>query len=105
MQFAVFKTGAKQYKAVVGESVKIEKLLGEYQKGDKVTFNEVLLLDDGAKTNVGTPTLSGKTIEGEIVEIGRNKKIDVIKYKAKSNYFKKRGHRQPFFKVKITKIG
>jgi large subunit ribosomal protein L21 len=104
MQFGVFKTGGKQYKAFVGGFVSIEKLPGDYKKGDTITFDEVLLLDDGAKTDIGTPTLSGKKIEAEIAVIGREKKIDVIKYRAKSNYYKKRGHRQPFFKVKITKI-
>lgn len=104
MEFGVLKTGAKQYKVAVGDVVKIEKIKGDFKKGDKVTFDEVLAILNGEKVEVGTPTLSGKKIEGVIESIGRNNKIDVIKYKSKSNYFKKRGHRQPHFKVKITKI-
>lgn len=104
MEFGVFKTGAKQYKVAVGDVVKIEKLKGDFKKGDKVVFDDVLALFDDKNMEIGTPVLSQKKIEGTVEMIGRNKKIDVIKYKSKSNYFKKTGHRQPFFKVKITKI-
>lgn len=104
MKFAVIKTGGKQYKVAEGEVLKIEKLDGDFQKGDKVTFDAVLALIDGDKVEVGSPMLSGKKIEATFEEAGRNKTIDVIKYRAKSNYYKKRGHRQPFIKVKIGKI-
>ncbi len=104
MQFAVIKTGGKQYKVSEGDTLKIEKLSGTFEKGDKISFDEVLLLDDGSKTTIGFPMISGKSVEATFVEAGRNKTIDVIKYKAKSNYYKKRGHRQPFIKVKIGKI-
>lgn len=104
MQWAVIKTGGKQYKVAEGGFLKIEKLLGDFKKGDKVTFEEVLMTDDEKTSNVGTPFLKAVKVEGEIDAIGRNQKIDVIKYRQKSNYFKKRGHRQPFFKIKITKI-
>ncbi len=103
MKFAVIKTGGKQYKVAEGEILKIEKLDGDFQKGDKVTFDQVMAVIDGDKIEVGTPTLA-KKVEATFEEAGRNKTIDVIKYKAKSNYFKKRGHRQPFIKVKIGKI-
>lgn len=104
MKFAVIKTGGKQYKVAEGEIVKIEKLAGDFQKGDKVTFDEVMAIIDGDKIEVGTPAVSGKKVEATFELAGRNKTIDVIKYRAKSNYFKKRGHRQPFAKVKISKI-
>ena len=104
MKFAVIKTGGKQYKVAEGEVLKIEKLDGDFQKGDKVTFEEVMALIDGDKVEVGSPMLKGKSIEATFEEAGRNKTIDVIKYRAKSNYYKKRGHRQPFIKVKIGKI-
>ncbi len=103
MKFAVIKTGGKQYKVSEGESLKIEKLSGEYKEGDKVVFDNVLLVDDGKTTQVGTPNLDNK-VEAVVEQISRAPKVTVIKYKAKSNYFKKRGHRQPFFKVKISKI-
>lgn len=104
MQFGVFKTGGKQYTASVGQVITIEKLPGDLEKGSKVSFDEVLLIDDGSTTKVGAPTISGAKIEATIEAIGRAQKVDVIKYRAKSNYFKKRGHRQPFMKVKITKV-
>ncbi len=104
MQFAVIKTGAKQYLVNEGDVIKIEKLSGDFKKGDKVVFDEVLMIDDGSKATLGAPSIAGKKVEAEFVEAGRNKTIDVIKYKSKSNYFKKRGHRQPFVKVKISKI-
>jgi large subunit ribosomal protein L21 len=103
MKFAVIKTGGKQYKVSEGETVKIEKILGDYKEGDKIVFEDVLLVDDGKNTEIGTPKLANK-VEGTIEKIDREEKVTVIKYKAKSNYFKKRGHRQPFFKVKIVKI-
>ena len=104
MAFAVIQTGGKQYKVAKGDVVKIEKLSGEYKEGDKVTFDQVLLTDDGKATQVGAPTVSGAKVEATIKEIGRDKKIDVIRFRAKSRYHKKRGHRQPFFKVEINKV-
>jgi large subunit ribosomal protein L21 len=103
MKFAVIRTGGKQYKVSEGDVVKIEKLSGEYKKGDKVVLDDVLLVDDGKSTEVGTPTLKNK-VEATYEEEGRDDKISVIRYKSKSRYFKKKGHRQPFAKVKIAKI-
>lgn len=103
-EFAVIKTGGKQYRVSVGESIKIEKLKGEYKKGDKVVFSEVLLVDNGKDTTIGTPMITGAKVEGEITVVGRAPKVTVIKYKQKSRYFKKNGHRQPYFKIEITSI-
>ena len=102
--FSVIETGGKQYLVSEGDVIKIEKLSDEMKVGDKISFESVLLSDDGSASKVGTPLISGAKVEGEVTEIGRNKKILVIRYKAKSNYFKKNGHRQPFVKVKINKI-
>lgn len=102
--FAVIKTGGKQYRVSVGESIKIEKLKGEYKKGDKVSFDQVLLTDNGKETTIGAPLIAGAKVEGEITVVGRAPKVIVIKYKQKSRYFKKNGHRQPYFKVAITAI-
>ncbi len=104
MTFAVIKTGGKQYKVSEGDTIKIEKLLGDHKEGGKVEFDEVLLVDDGKSTKVGSPTISGGKVVGTIKEIGRSAKVMVIKYKQKSRYFKKNGHRQPFFKVTIDSI-
>lgn len=102
--YAVFETGGKQYRATVGEEVKIEKLTGENKVGDKVVFDKVLLTDDGKTTKVGAPYIDGAKVSAEVVAVDRAPKVTVIKYKAKVNYFKKRGHRQPFLKVKVTSI-
>ncbi len=102
--FAVIKTGGKQYRVAVGDSVKIEKIKGEFKKGDTVVFDEVLLTDDGATTVIGTPFITGAKVEGTIDVIGRAPKVLVIKYKQKSRYMKKNGHRQPYFKVIINSI-
>ena len=102
--YSVFETGGKQYRVTVGEEVKIEKLAGDSQVGDKIVFDKVVLSDDGKSTKIGEPYVSGAKVEAEVVAVGRAPKINVIKYKAKVNYFKKRGHRQPFLKVKVSKI-
>jgi large subunit ribosomal protein L21 len=101
MEFAVIQTGGKQYKVTVGDVIKIEKIAGDHKEGDAVTFDKVLLVDNGKDTTIGTPFIGNATVKATITEIGRAAKISVIKYKQKSKYFKKRGHRQPYFKVKI----
>lgn len=111
-EFAIIKTGGKQYLVSEGDTLKIEKLKGPlgkdgyatYSVGDKVVFNEVLLVDNGSDTTIGEPFIKGAEVSGEVTRIDRAKKVTVIKYKAKSNYFKKRGHRQPFFEIKISSI-
>mgnify|MGYP001571493695 CR=1 FL=1 len=100
--FVVIETGGKQYKVAEGDSIKIEKLSDTLKKGDVVTFDKVLLSDDGASTTIGTPYIAGAKVQAEITEAGRGRKIEVIKYKAKSRYFKLRGHRQPYMKVRIA---
>ncbi len=111
--FAVFATGGKQYRVEAGDKVKIEKLTrstssgqaGEYKEGDKVTFDNVLLIDNGAsEATLGNPFIKNSAVTATISKIGRYKTIDVIKYKQKSRYFKKYGHRQPYFEVTIDSI-
>lgn len=104
MEFAVIQTGGKQYKVSKDSVVSIEKIKGEHTKGDKISFDKVLLVDDGKNTTIGTPFITGAKVDAEIVEIGRARKILVMKYKQKSRYLRRNGHRQPFFKVKITSI-
>ena len=111
MEFAVIQTGGKQYKVSEGSLVSIEKIKAdkngqgiEHKKGDKIVFDKVLLVDDGKDTTIGTPYINGAKVNAEIVEIGRARKIIVVKYKQKSRYLKRNGHRQPFFKVKIISI-
>lgn len=103
-EFAVIKTGGKQYRVSVGDVITIEKFKTESTKGDVVSFDEVLLKDDGTVTTIGTPLISGSVVTGEVVLVGRAPTVTVIKYKQKSRYMKKNGHRQPYIKVKINTI-
>ncbi len=104
MEFAIIHTGGKQYKVSAGDTVKIEKITGDFKVGDKIVFDKVMLVENGNDTTIGTPYITKAQVEGILSEVGRNKTIDVIKYKQKSRYFKKNGHRQPWFKVTISSI-
>lgn len=104
-EFAIIETGGKQYLVSAGDTIRVEKIKGEHKEGDSVIFDKVLLVDDGSATSIGEPYLKGAKVSAEIKTIGRGKKVEVIKYKAKSNYFKRRGHRQPYFEVEIKNLG
>ena len=100
MTFAVIKTGGKQYKVAEGDVLSVEKLEHE---GDKIVFEEVLLVSNG-EVKVGKPLVSGAKVEAKIMEEGKGKKKMVFRYHSKTRYRKKKGHRQPYTKVQITKI-
>ena len=99
--YAIIATGGKQYKVSEGDIIKIEKL-GKAE-GESVTFDKVLLVSD-KETVVGNPTVAGATVTASVVCDGKDKKVIVYKYKRKTGYHKKNGHRQLFTKVKIDKI-
>ncbi len=99
--YAIIATGGKQYKVSEGDIITIEKL--EVEAGDSVVFDQVLAVNDD-KLVVGNPTVAGATVNASVVENGRAKKVIVYKYKRKTGYHKKNGHRQSFTKVKIEKI-
>jgi large subunit ribosomal protein L21 len=101
MDFAVIKTGGKQYIVREGDVLTVEKLPVD---NGVFTFDQVLLLADGEKTNVGRPLVEGATVSATILEEGKSVKKMVFRYKSKTRYKKKRGHRQPFTKVRIEKI-
>ena len=103
-EFAVILTGGKQYQVKVGDVLKIEKMAGEFKEGDKITFDQVLLVDNGTDTTIGTPYIAGAKVEATFEEEGKGKKVEVMKYRPKSRYLKRSGHRQPYFKVKIESI-
>ena len=100
--YAIIKTGGKQYKVSEGSEVIIEKL--EVSEGDNVTFDEVLTIVDGDNVKVGTPKVEGAKVTASVVKNGKGPKIRIFKYKHKTNYRRRAGHRQPFTKVKIEKI-
>ena len=100
--YAIIKTGGKQLRVSEGDVIRVEKLSPE--SGEKVLFDEVLMIGDQGDIKTGSPYLNGATVEGTVLKHGKAKKIIVFKYKSKKNYKKKQGHRQPFTKVKIEKI-
>lgn len=104
IEFAVIMTGGKQYKVRVGDIIKIEKLSEKYNQGDKVVFDKVLLVDNGLDTTLGAPFIDGAKVEGIYQREGKARKVKVVKYKAKSRYLKKNGHRQIFNEIKISAI-
>src|SRR3989344_2414919 len=101
MTFAVIKTGGKQYKVSEGDVLFVEKLNAE---GETFEFDEVLLIDNNGDLKVGKPTVSGAKVQAKVLEEGKGKKKLVFRYKSKTRYRKKKGHRQPYTKVQITKI-
>ena len=103
-EFAVIFTGGKQYKVAVGDVLKVEKIDGEFKLGDKVVFDKVLLVDNGTDTTIGTPYIASAKVESLFQKLGKNKTVSVVKYKQKSRYLKRNGHRQPFMEVKISSI-
>ena len=100
--YAIIESCGKQYKVAEGDVVFFEKL--EVEEGKKVTFDSVVLVSDDKKVEVGAPYVKGVKVEGKVVAHGKGKKILVYKYKAKKNYRRTQGHRQPYTKVEITKI-
>lgn len=100
--YAIIQTGGKQYRVAEGDVVLVEKL--EAAEGDVVEFDRVLTVVKDGAVLVGKPVLEDAKVTGKVMAQGKGKKILVFKYKAKSNYRKRQGHRQPFTKVVIEKI-
>lgn len=100
--FAVIKTGGKQYRVQEGDVLIIEKL--GLDEGQKITFDQVLLVDHEEKTLVGTPYLENASVKGEVIENFKDKKVIVFKKKRRKQYKKKRGHRQELTRIRIEEI-
>ena len=100
--YAIIESCGKQYKVAQGDVVFFEKL--DAEEGKKVTFDKVILVSEEGKVQVGTPYVKGVKVEGKVVSHGKGKKIIVFKMKAKKNYRRTQGHRQPYTKVEITEI-
>jgi large subunit ribosomal protein L21 len=103
-KIAIIETGGKQYVVTQDSVLDVEKITGISGAGAKITFDKVLLIDDGKETQVGAPYVDGAKVSAELVEEGRDAKVTVIRYRQKSRYFKKKGHRQPYAKVRITAL-
>lgn len=100
--YAIIATGGKQYRVSEGDVIYIEKI--DAQVDSTVSFDVLLMGNDG-DVKIGTPVVQGVKVEGKVVGQIRGEKIVVYKYKSKKNYRRKQGHRQPYTKVEITKIG
>ena len=100
--YAVFRTGGKQYRAVQGDRVRIERL--DAAVGDAVSFDQVLMVGEGADVKVGAPLVAGGIVEGKVIKQGRDDKVVIIKFKRRAHYQRTRGHRQHFTEVEITSI-
>ena len=100
--FAIIETGGKQYKVEPGTIVDIEKL--EAEVASKVTFDRVVLVDDGDKTNIGQPYVQGATVVASVLNHVKDEKKIVFKFKPKTGYKKKAGHRQPLTTIKVEAV-
>ena len=100
--YAVFRTGGKQYKAAMGDKLKVERLSAA--EGDKVEFAEVLLVGEGASVQIGNPLVSGSKVKATVLSQAKDKKVEVIKFKRRQNYRRTIGHRQPYTLLEITGI-
>lgn len=102
MKFAVIETGGKQYKVAEGDQIKIEKLA--LKENDSVLFDKILLKADDNNILIGTPYLKDAKVEAKVLKQGRDRKKIVFKYHSKTRYRKKKGHRQAYTLIEITKI-
>lgn len=100
--YAIVQTGGKQYRVQPGDTVRVESLPGD--EGDEVELTDVLLVSRDGDVTVGAPTVPGAKVTAEVVGKGKGKKIIVFKYKAKTRYRRKNGHRQPYTELKVTGI-
>ncbi len=100
--YAIIETGGKQYRVFKGDRIRVERLKAE--EGEVVTLNKVLVIGGEGETLVGSPYLDGAFVEAKLLENGKSKKVVIYKYKAKKDYRKKQGHRQPYTEIEITKI-
>lgn len=102
LEYAIIKTGGKQYRVEKGDMIDVE--LFEEEEGGKITFQEVLLLHDGRETKIGTPIVANAAVYGEIVDRVRGPKVIAYKYKRRKNYRRKVGHRQKYIRVRIKEF-
>jgi len=100
--YAVFRTGGKQYRASEGDKLRVERL--EAEVGDTIEFDQVLLVGEGSDIKVGSPIVDGGKVAATVTAQGRHKKVEVIKFKRRTNYMRHHGHRQYYTEVEVTSI-
>lgn len=100
--YAVIKTGGKQYRVEEGQTLRVEKL--DAKAGDSIDFSDVLMVADGDDVKIGAPLIEGAKVKASVIEQGRAKKIEIIKFKRRKHHMKRQGHRQYYTAVKIDSI-
>ncbi len=100
--YAIVETGGKQFRVSKGDVIRVEKLA--VAEGDSIALDQVMMLQSEAGTVIGNPYIDGASVNARVVENGKSKKVVIYKYKAKKNYRKKQGHRQPFTELEIVEI-
>jgi large subunit ribosomal protein L21 len=100
--YAVFRSGGKQYRAATGDVLRLEKI--DAEEGADVSFDEVLLVGEGADVKVGSPLIEGSTVSGKVLKQGKTRKVNVVKFRRRQNYLRQGTHRQFFTEVEITAI-
>ena len=101
--YAVFRSGGKQYRASAGDRLRVERL--DAEEGSDITFDEVMLVGEGADIRVGTPLLDGESVSAKVLAQGKSRKVNVVKFRRRQNYLRQGTHRQFFTEVEITAIG
>jgi large subunit ribosomal protein L21 len=100
--YAIVQTGGKQYRVQAGDTIRVESVPGDV--GDLVELKDVLILSQDGQVTLGSPTVSGAKVVAEVVGKGKDEKVIIFKYKAKTRYRRKRGHRQPYTDLKVSSI-
>ena len=100
--FAVIKTGGKQYRVSQGDKLRVESL--EANEGDAVNLDQVMMVGEGDKVTVGEPLIAGATVSAKVLNHGRGRKVDIVKFRRRKHYRRQMGHRQNYTEVEITGI-
>ena len=101
-EYAVFRSGSRQYRVSVGDSLRIDRIPQE--AGESIEFNQVLFLNKNGQATIGAPLVKGAKVKATIVQHGRDKKVIVFKYKPKVRYRRKTGHRQGYTEISVERI-
>jgi large subunit ribosomal protein L21 len=100
--YAIFRSGGKQHRVTVGDLIDVEKL--DVPVGEKIIIDDVLMIYGDGETKIGNPTVEGASIIAEVLAHGKDKKVIVYKFRRRKNYRRKKGHRQPYTRLKIEEI-
>jgi large subunit ribosomal protein L21 len=102
--YAVVKHGGKQYRVSPGDVLLVERTVPDLSAGDELRFDRVMMLSQGEKVSIGTPTVEGASVLGQVVELERGKKVIIFKKKRRKGYRRTKGHRQDYYRVRVEAI-